>query len=316
MLYAPTTFHGSVAELYSQCIEPLLPRPEQVGQFHAWMAQYCVEDGSVFPIRAVRGTARRRVYSTLDGTAFAPADNSPAWVVHALLVSERVASYAEFRKLMLRMPVHMFDIRRIVRQTANDYGWYVAHVIPAKNRDTDFERWSRAEVERRYYLTLHPCNLFFVPGVRNRELGEHPRVIRFLTLKYAERYGPIWKEFLDRVGPIDTAEAASSGPGDMVVHYRSGTTDVRPTSGPLPTSSDLVKVRYKSSRLMFKRDDIEPLRPGELFEVVTPTGVYRFSKDEFYSVFPSIPNTASYRQSGAYHGAKLHLRAQRFRVTL
>ena len=51
-----------------------------------------------------------------------------------------------------------------------------------------------------------------------------------------------------------------------------------------------------------------------MFEVVTPMGIYRFTKRTFYSEFPNIPETASYREHGVYHCEKLHLKAQRFRL--
>jgi hypothetical protein len=82
----------------------------------------------------------------------------------------------------------------------NDLGWYVAHLYPAKNRDTGWEAWSHAEVRRRFYLTLHPCNLFFVPGTHNVDHGENPCVIGFISERYAERYGTIWTEFVDIIG--------------------------------------------------------------------------------------------------------------------
>jgi hypothetical protein len=41
----------------------------------------------------------------------------------------------------------------------------------------------------------------------------------------------------------------------------------------------------RATRLTFKRDLIEALAPDEQFEVVTPFGVYRFTKEEFHSEF-------------------------------
>ena len=286
-----------------------------MNQFHQWMLEYCGDCGAVFPVRAVRNAERRKIYSTVDGTSIAPADNSPAWVVHAVRMERRLRSYQDFRQLMLDMPTHMFDIRKCVRESANEYGWYVAHILPAKNRNINFLHWDRREVERRFYLTLHPCNLFFVPGVRNRELGENPDVIRYIASRYATRYGVVWEQFLERVGIPTGLGDPSFDPGNFRVEYA--------LAGPRPPlldihsarlSSDLVKVRYKASRLMFKRDAIEPLGADEFFEVITPMGVYRLTKGDFYTQFPSVTKTPSYRDSGLYHGAKLHLKAQRFRV--
>src|SRR5262245_23325706 len=127
---APSAFYGSWMELYENHIEPVLPDVSIVTQFHEWMRQYCSEVAPVFPVRAVPGTQRQRVYSTVDGTQLAPADNSPAWVVYALLVEQRLSSYQGFRDLISVMPTHMFDVRKFVRkyavQTPNDFGWYVA----------------------------------------------------------------------------------------------------------------------------------------------------------------------------------------------
>src|SRR4051794_36844513 len=122
---APECFRGSLVELYRDHIERILPPPWDVARVHRWMAQYSSENSAVFPVRAVRGALRRQQYSTIDGTMIAPADNSPAWVIHALLLEGRLTSYIEFRELMLSIPTHMFDIRKVTRKTANHYGWYV-----------------------------------------------------------------------------------------------------------------------------------------------------------------------------------------------
>lgn len=317
MLHAPTAFEGYMSELYRVWLAPSLPSVENVRQLDTWMNQYRLEDCPVFPVRAIRGTLRRARYSTIDGTVIAPADNSPAWVVHALLVHGQIASYVDFRDLMQEVPVHMFDIKRLVRWTANDYGWYVAHVVATKNGDTNFRCWTRREVERRFYLTLHPCNLFFIPGVRNRMLGEDPAVIAFVAHQFSMRYGTLWDEFLARVAPEGFSRARVAVPDDFLVRYPSDRRDHSVESGQgLPPGSGLVRARYKASRLTFKRDAIEPLGPNEVFEVVTPMGTYRFSKSEFYGAFPRIPRTLSYREGGRYHGARLHVAAERFRVGL
>jgi hypothetical protein len=290
-----------------------------VAQFHEWMRQYCSELAPVFPVRAVPGTLRQQVYSTVDGTQIAPADNSPAWVVHALLVERRLSSYQDFRDVMSVMPTHMFDVPKFVRkyavQTPNDFGWYVAHVVPAKNRDTNFRSWNRQEVERRFYLTFHPCNLFLVPGVRNRQIAEDAAVIRFIAGQYSKRYDAIWVEFVDRVRAIMDPPEPKFGASTIVfnslgvpkVSVSDSSNEVLQQLGP-------VKVSYRASRLTFKRDCIEPLNWEDIFEVITPVGTYRFTKQDFYAEFPNIPKTESYRDRGSYHGKTLHLKAQRFRV--
>ena len=300
MLIAPTQFRGSWLKLYRSHIEPNLPRVDAVVEFDGWMNRYCQEAAPIFPIRAVTATERRRVYSTSDGTSFAPADNSPAWAVHAVLMEKRLSCYDDFQKLMADIPTHIFDVPRSVKATRA--GWYVAHIYPAKNRDTEFLLWCREEVERRFFLTLHPCNFFLMPGVRNRLQGEDPKVIAFMADQYAVRYRFIWADFLNRIHA--TAIPSQGEFGSEEVESNSGRS----------WSDAKVATSYRATRLTFKRDRIEPLAPGELFEVVLPMGIYRFTKQDFYSEFTKIAQSASYRERGIYHGKNLHLKAERFRT--
>ena len=160
VISAPNTFEGTWDRLYREHIENILPPAELVSRFHGWMEQYGSDQDAVFPVRQVKGAERRLIYSTADGTRIAPADNSPATVIHALLLAGRLASYEEFQHHVLRLPTHVFDMRRTVKETANDKGWYVAHIFPAKNRDTGFLLWDRREVIRRFYLALQPAMVF------------------------------------------------------------------------------------------------------------------------------------------------------------
>src|SRR5437762_8406441 len=93
----PFQFQGSWLQLYRQYIEPNLPPVPLVGRCHSWMKRYSQEETAVFPVRYVRGTERRKIYLTSDGTQIAPSDNSPARVLHALLLSGRITSYEDFK---------------------------------------------------------------------------------------------------------------------------------------------------------------------------------------------------------------------------
>lgn len=59
-------------------------------------------------------------------------------------------------------------------------------------------------------------------------------------------------------------------------------------------------VEYKYSRLCFKADFIEPLNENDSFIVITPEGKFKFTKAEFYRVFPNVVKSMSY-QKGKYH---------------
>jgi hypothetical protein len=347
MAAAPVDFTGTLSELFDQHVQAALPSRDSVVRFHEWMCRYAdialdAGEDRVFPVRAVRGTARRDVFETSDGTRIAPADNSPAWVVHALLVSAegehpvRLKSWADFHRLMTRqIATHMFDVPKCVAWSANTFGWYVAHVIPAKNRDTSWREWTRQEVTRRFFRTLHPCNLFLIPGVHNQELGESSEVIAFMAARLAEWYGTdLWNDFVSRsVGPIAICSNPSRrrARGALRVQGRDKEVSQRISGVLLASSAHLglktepatlacagaqlaVKAQYRATRLTFRRDVIEALADDDAFEVETPFGTFRFTKRQFYADFPRIPLTASYREMGLYHGAQLHLKALHRRI--
>lgn len=78
--------------------------------------------------------------------------------------------------------------------------------------------------------------------------------------------------------------------------------------GPDPVLPDYKNpvISYKHSRLCFKAALIEPLNDHDVFEIVTDNdGTYRFSKSDFYLVFPNVVSSVSYRENGMYHYAKI-----------
>ena len=325
---APAHFEGTLSDLYDRHIEGALPSRNAVSRFHQWMCRYVDADSKdaperVFPVRAVTGTTRRQNLKTADGTCIAPCDNSPGWVVHALLTSDtgshrvQLEDWADFERLMARdIATHMFDVKKCLAWSANTFGWYVAHILPAKNGDTDWRRWSRREVAGRFFRTLHPCNLFLVPGVRNRELGESTEVIAWMASRFAERYGPdLWQDFVHRsTGALPAAASQAKATGSIWVRIQQPEPRSKNSVETPPPDHDVdsrarVQQRYAAARLTFKRDVIEPLSEDDAFEVVTPFGTFRFTKREFYSDFANIPLTRSYREHGVYHGASLHLKA-------
>lgn len=75
------------------------------------------------------------------------------------------------------------------------------------------------------------------------------------------------------------------------------------------------KVVYSYSRLCFKRDHIESLsRPEDEFQVKTPFGAFQMSKAEFFSDFPKVRESTSYKKAGYYTYPVLPARAERYRV--
>ena len=59
-------------------------------------------------------------------------------------------------------------------------------------------------------------------------------------------------------------------------------------------------VEYNNSRLCFKADLIEPLKDNDLFIIHTPNGTFKFTKADFYRVFPNVVKSRSYQENRIY----------------
>ena len=77
------------------------------------------------------------------------------------------------------------------------------------------------------------------------------------------------------------------------------------------------KVSYSSTRLLFKRDAIEPLDWGGKFRVYSSNDEcsYEMTKREFYDVFSNVVKTKSYKKAGIYHYVKTPAKAFQFIVS-
>ena len=85
---------------------------------------------------------------------------------------------------------------------------------------------------------------------------------------------------------------------------------------PLNNSVSITDVAsvYASSHLTFRRDLIEPLQEGDLFEVSTPAGRFRMTRGDLYTEFPEVVTSPSYRHRGEYHYPMIPYKAFRFLV--
>src|SRR5690348_5790028 len=128
--------------LWAAIATRILPNPPVVEAFHERLRAYCARPDAIFVVRQVAGLARRDVVRGKGGL-IRPSDNSPAWCVHAMLREGHVPSDDEMVELMRTVPTHMFDVRTFGRRTVNADRLYVAHVYPAKNRDTRWREWTR-----------------------------------------------------------------------------------------------------------------------------------------------------------------------------
>jgi len=61
-------------------------------------------------------------------------------------------------------------------------------------------------------------------------------------------------------------------------------------------------MEYKSARLTFKRDDIEPLSNDDCFiiYVTNESKKYQMTKAQFYEVFDNVVSSKSHKDAGVY----------------
>ena len=72
---------------------------------------------------------------------------------------------------------------------------------------------------------------------------------------------------------------------------------------------------YSHPRFCFKSSFIEPLSDEDVFQVKTAkNGIFRFTKAEFYRVFPNVIKSVSYRENGIYHYPTVPRKALAYRV--
>ena len=74
-------------------------------------------------------------------------------------------------------------------------------------------------------------------------------------------------------------------------------------------------VEYNNSRLCFKADLIEPLKDNDLFIIHTPNGTFKFTKADFYRVFPNVVKSRSYQENRIYSYSYLPPKAMPFLIS-
>lgn len=310
LVQGPSDFDGTLARLFTDFIEPNLPTRESVSRFHETLMQYVASANPLFLLRMVTGTERRKEYVTADGTRFKPTDNAPAWWTQYAVFQGHTIAHADAERVVATIPAHMFDVPKSLPTSAAKAGWHIAHIFPVKDGKTAYREWTRKDVTARFMRNVHPCNYFLFPKQDWMRWGGDPRVIAFFAELHAQRYGDVWREFLELSGGTmpDVAVDAS----ELRITLASDSSQ-RPDHVAMIEGAGAAT--YSATRLLFKAAVIEPLLDDESFRVITPDGTFQFTKAEFYAAFPKLVLTASYRVNGIYHFPKIPSAALPFRVS-
>jgi hypothetical protein len=319
ILPAPDSFSGTIEELTTTHARHNLLAPEQVVRFHQLLLEYFENRDPLFLIRAIGQTSRGQIYHTNSGNRFKATDNAPAWWVHYALFQEIEIRTSSFAPLIETLPTHFFEIAAQVPRSISSAGWHVAHIFAVKDRKTEYAAWDRKELVRRCVRNIHPCNYFFIPKTDWQLWGGNERVISYFAQLFESLYGAIWKEFLSLAGVDYGSLVRISGTIAYQIRPRAANENslkcapARSENAFDPTHG-AIAIEYRSTRLTFRADLIEPLSPKVRFRIVTPAGTFVMSKAEFYSSFPNVVASKSYQRNGLYHYPKIPAAALRFRV--
>jgi hypothetical protein len=315
----PAEFDGQLGEFFDRWAQRVLLPTDAVEEFHDGLREYLASRDPIYLVRSVAGLTRAQTIRTANGSWIRATDNAPAWWIHRELFLGGARRTMPFDAFIAAVPCHMFHLG--TADHVSTAGWHVAHIFNAKNRDTDFQRWTREELARRLVRNIHPCNYFYVPKTDWSRTGGDPAVIAYFADQFAARYTAVWSEFLALAGATQPALVSAARvvrftyPVQSTSGVRTPQQTVAGSRSGAPPDSMACVVRYEYSRLCFKADLIEPLGPDDRFCVSTPDGDFVFSRREFEAEFPNVVQSMSYRVRRIYHFPRVPARALAFRVS-
>lgn len=186
-------YEATFADFVQGQLVRVLPAEEQIRYVHRQLMDYVVRPDATFITRKVSGQERGEVVTTSDGTALLPSDNAPAWFFHSVMFNNAMPSEPAFADFVRETPTHFFDVAKY--QTVNTAGWHVAHILDAKDGNTQWRTWSRGDAMKRFIRNVHPLNIFYVPKTDWQRVGGDPDLIGFVAWFYSNLFPDIWEEF-------------------------------------------------------------------------------------------------------------------------
>ncbi|MFD0978476.1 hypothetical protein [Tropicimonas aquimaris] len=183
----PAAYSGHFSAFFDRFVVPNLPPPDRVEAFDALLRNYLGSDDPLHVVRVAGDQVRGEVCFTDAGARILPTDNMPVWWIQAVLRSGEPLP-EDSAALFERIPAHMFRAPRD-REYLNGAGYHAAHLIPAKNGQTDWRSWSREELRLRTLANVHPCNVTLVAKACWHRHGGRKDIIEWVVRRYAELYG-------------------------------------------------------------------------------------------------------------------------------
>lgn len=298
MIPAPATYEGPFSGLFGKYVEPNLPSVARVGAFDDCLRRYLGKTDAIHIVRAVASLTRGQVARGAPGGLVLPTDNSPVWWLHSFLLSD-AAFPPDFGQFLSELPCHMFHLPND-RQYLNSAGYHAAHILNAKDGNTDWRHWSDEELVRRTLVNIHPCNMFLLAKTGWRENGARRDILQWTAREYVDRYGPVMLSLLADAG---VKHSPSNGGVDPTYKYQPGADKgarIRP-----PGSTPRVKQGNKLIKHLKRPHIMKSLvGTGTLLDIKTDYGHFRIYHDDllaWVSANLNALNTHSWIDKGNYH---------------
>jgi hypothetical protein len=302
LIRCPERFDGDFAGFYCGFVEPNLPALERVKAFDAFLSIYLSSDRPVHIVRQVRGQERGALYMTARGDVLMPSDNAPGWWLHAFLLGEQPIEGAS-AQFFAEVPTHMFGI--VGSETLNSAGYHLAHIVPVKNRDLDWTNWTRAELQRRFLLNIHPCNWFLIAKTEWHRNGARADITAWIKTAYAERYGELYQTFVRRVGNSDQAPDLRPGSPDYKFHPKAGGEGIQHRRAPRRRASGDGSDSSPHIRSLNRPGVVRELvGKGVILNITTVGKRFVVPHDElldWVKANTNVPNTRSWLHAGNYN---------------
>lgn len=299
MIPPPASYAGLFSDFYERYVEPNLPTPDRMQALNSRLRHHMADEDPVHVVRYVRGQTRGTVYRTNEGWKIFPTDNAPVWWTHALLYSETELP-EDRNSLFGTMPHHFFKIARF--QTLNQAGYHAAHIVSAKNRDTNWQTWTRAELSCRMLVNIHPCNVFLIAKRGWQRNGGRPDIIAWVTRAYLRRYGAVMERFLADCDPgASSRSGPMNDPGEDADGKASQSSTASSSRSPRRTSPKTEPVGcLRTTRPIVRRD---LLHKRVKLEISLQDILYRLPHDnlvEWVGKHTTALRTASWNERGSY----------------